>query len=52
MKKIAFRLDTGKSIGSGHLIRCMALADELSIQSDCSILFICRNQLQETLPEQ
>ncbi len=50
MKKIAFRLDTGKSIGSGHLIRCMALADELSIQSDCSILFICRNQLQETLP--
>ncbi|MEY8392161.1 UDP-2,4-diacetamido-2,4,6-trideoxy-beta-L-altropyranose hydrolase [Lachnospiraceae bacterium 45-W7] len=47
MKKIAFRLDTGNSIGAGHFIRCMALADELSEISGYDIIFICRNKLEQ-----
>ena len=47
MKKIAFRLDAGKSIGSGHFIRCTALADALSVILDCEIIFICRNEMTE-----
>lgn len=45
MKKIAIRLDTGKSIGLGHLIRCTALADAIIGLDVCEILFICRNRL-------
>ncbi len=50
MKKIAIRLDTGPSIGLGHLIRCLALADELSLISDSKIIFICRSKLEGMIP--
>ena len=44
MATIAFRLDAGPSIGSGHLIRCTALAEALKRLGHC-ILFLCRNKL-------
>lgn len=46
MKKIAIRLDAGKSIGIGHLMRCMALAENLQKEAEVSILFICRDKIQ------
>lgn len=42
--KIAFRLDCGAAIGSGHLIRCGALAEEFAAQG-CEVLFVCRNKV-------
>ena len=49
MATIAFRLDAGPSIGSGHLIRCTALAEALR-RLGHRILFLCRNKLSyETL---
>lgn len=42
--KIAFRLDCGAAIGSGHLIRCGALAEEFAVQR-CEVLFVCRNKV-------
>lgn len=44
MATIAFRLDAGPAIGSGHLIRCTALADALQ-ELGHHILFLCRNRL-------
>ena len=44
MATIAFRLDAGPSIGSGHLIRCTALAEALK-RLGHRILFLCRNKL-------
>ncbi|MPQ43177.1 UDP-2,4-diacetamido-2,4,6-trideoxy-beta-L-altropyranose hydrolase [Clostridium tarantellae] len=41
MKKIAIRVDGGKSIGLGHVMRCMVLGKELSKNNE--ILFICKN---------
>ena len=37
MKRIAIRLDAGKSIGIGHLMRCMALAEGLQREEDVSV---------------
>jgi len=37
---IVFRVDSSLKIGSGHLIRCLTLANQLSI-SGAKILFIC-----------
>lgn len=45
--KIAFRLDCGAAIGSGHLIRCGALAEEFVCRG-CEVLFVCRNKV--TMP--
>ncbi len=42
--KIAFRLDCGAAIGSGHLIRCGALAEEFAAQG-CEVLFVCGNKV-------
>ena len=50
MKKIAIRLDTGQSIGLGHMIRCLALADECSLISNSKIIFICRNKWEGMIP--
>jgi len=39
--KIAFRVDSGFQIGTGHLMRCLALASYLKARGhDC--LFLCR----------
>lgn len=40
---IAFRLDRGPSIGSGHLIRCTALAQELASRKQ-NVILICRDR--------
>jgi NAD(P)-dependent dehydrogenase (short-subunit alcohol dehydrogenase family) len=42
--KIAFRVDASAEIGTGHVMRCLTLAQELR---DCgnSIVFICREHL-------
>lgn len=45
MKKLGIRLDVGKSIGAGHLMRCSALADAMSALTDMEIVFICRNPI-------
>ncbi len=40
--KIALRADSSAEMGSGHLMRCLTLADDLQ-QKENEILFICRN---------
>ena len=39
---IAFRVDASSQIGTGHFMRCLALAEEL-IKQDADICFISRN---------
>lgn len=41
MKKVAFRVDASTIIGSGHIMRCLTLADALRTQG-AGIHFICR----------
>lgn len=40
--KIAIRVDSAAMIGSGHLMRCLTLAERLK-KTGADILFICRN---------
>ena len=40
---ILFRTDASVNIGTGHVMRCLALADELR-QKDADISFICREE--------
>ncbi|MCR5793466.1 MAG: UDP-2,4-diacetamido-2,4,6-trideoxy-beta-L-altropyranose hydrolase [Lachnospiraceae bacterium] len=47
--KIAFRLDSGKDIGLGHLMRCMSIAKEL-VQQKIEVVFICRNRHSIPVP--
>lgn len=42
MKTIAFRADAGTEIGTGHVMRCLTLADMLQKQG-AAIFFICRD---------
>lgn len=41
MKNIVFRVDSSSQIGAGHLMRCLALADELDKAKNYNITFIC-----------
>ena len=36
---IAFRCDASSSVGFGHLVRCLALADELKAAGSCHCVF-------------
>ncbi len=45
MINIGIRLDVGRTIGLGHLMRCSSLADSLSKLGDIKIYFICRNKV-------
>lgn len=38
--KIVFRTDGNSKIGMGHLVRCLALAEEIERRSDCDISFL------------
>lgn len=40
--KIAFRVDASMVIGTGHVMRCLTLANALKDQYDAEALFICR----------
>jgi len=40
--KVVFRVDASQQIGTGHLIRCRTLAEELR-RRDVEVQFICRN---------
>lgn len=41
-RQIVFRVDSSVEIGSGHLMRCLTLADELKNQGN-QVAFICRD---------
>ena len=41
--RVLFRADAGRSIGTGHVMRCLVLADRLAGEGAAS-LFVCRDQ--------
>ena len=41
IKSIFIRVDASLEIGTGHVMRCLTLADALSLQGD-KCTFICR----------
>ncbi|SFR58562.1 UDP-2,4-diacetamido-2,4,6-trideoxy-beta-L-altropyranose hydrolase [Anaeromicropila populeti] len=49
MFKVVFRLDWGKTIGSGHYIRCLSLADAFQKSNKAEIQFITRSSLPENI---
>jgi UDP-2,4-diacetamido-2,4,6-trideoxy-beta-L-altropyranose hydrolase len=47
--KVVFRVDSGSSIGGGHLMRCLSLA-ELMIDLGLNVCFICRELPGSLIP--
>ena len=41
--KVAFRVDASMQIGTGHVMRCLTLADKLADTDNTQIVFICRH---------
>lgn len=41
-QRVLFRVDSGATIGAGHLVRCMALAWQFA-EAGAAIAFVCRN---------
>lgn len=40
---VVIRVDSSSKMGSGHLMRCLTLAEELCDEKNANILFICRD---------
>lgn len=40
---VVIRVDSSSSMGSGHLMRCLTLAEELVIEKKATVTFICRD---------
>lgn len=47
--KILIRVDSSNQIGSGHVFRCLSLADAL-IDFDCHCQFVCRESIGSLVP--
>lgn len=43
--KVVFRVDASNYIGTGHVVRCLTLADELIKNEGIECIFICREHL-------
>lgn len=41
--QVVIRADSSSKMGSGHLMRCLTLAEELREEKNANILFICRD---------
>jgi len=48
--KVLLRCDASSAIGSGHVMRCLTLADHLS-RGDAEIVFVCRRQPGDLIPQ-
>jgi UDP-2,4-diacetamido-2,4,6-trideoxy-beta-L-altropyranose hydrolase len=40
---IIFRADSSSKIGTGHIMRCLVLAEKLK-EKNCNVIFICKNE--------
>ena len=46
MRHIVFRVDSSRSIGSGHVMRCLALAEEIQQSNPSTLIcFVCKRHL-------